>query len=1265
MEPFYLVDNTSRVDDLIYRKPSRSLERRIMYHYDALGDDRFQEFCQALISANFPTAQCLPAGQPDGGRDAFNFRHAYSHRNRRQADKELIVFQVKFVKNPANSKTEREMILEVVKKERAKVERLKKSGLSKYVLITNLQGTAHLGDGSIDKVNELLSSELGVEAYCWWRDDLDRRLDGHPAIKWSYPDILKATDLLEHLVRGQLGENEERRKSAIRAYMTAQYDDDQELKFKQTDLRSTMTDLFVDLPMRRTQQSASVTDGHSRRYWQRVHRSGEGVYTDYYLGYQEEGISSAEFLIGRNSPKPTRIVIEGAPGQGKSTVTQYVCQVLRMHLLNKEDALRNVPASFRNLPAQIPFRIDLRDLAKWMSGIDPFKPKPTVLDAEETKSLEGFVAAQVRSASGGHTFNVSDLTAVARVSNMFLALDGFDEVADVTLRQQLVDEITKGVNRLVGAGETSMTTVVTSRPAAFAKSVVFPRESWAYYELLPLDRRQIDDYTTKWTKAKGLKAGEEAQLRKILELKLKEAHTQYLSKNPMQLTILLSLVHNRGPSLPEKRTAMYDSYMDMFFSRESEKSDVVRDNRDLLIDIHRYLAWKLQTAAEAGDSGSIEHSALRTALFEYLDKEGEDTSIVDALFNGIIERVGALVSRVQETYEFEVQPLREYFAARHLYETAPYPSDDGAFNGDKFERFKALAVNPYWLNVARFYGGCFNKGELLTLSNEITELAKGPPYEATSHPRSVAMMLLSDWVFSAYQPAVKQVISFVGEYPAFRLLLANAEQSGSSLWSNLPERSGRADFLDILWAIALKSSCMDERLAAANAISQNSSVADRLTRWGKAKPVLSHPNWVELGSNLDLFHHPEEVYTLCKELSEEMIDRVILCEQFSWLDGSKYEEQARTKILQRSTYSPLVREVTDGSRLGKIAAMCSSYQYEFAFSGDNAPLRMSIERRFRAMRPGSLVSDDVDDIGLTKEENEAFKAYNEFLETNTSVLSTSLLPWTELVEAMRRAWGDAPAIDRISFIAAGIKSKDVDGIAEPLSKTPDLVGSARYARLKSGAPRWWQETIEGAENSSELVRILKVLSWWATPNTLLRLASILDGALQSLTSDEWKSLTRHFQTIQLSNNGDLRAVGKGKSHITRDMSARLKIFIARRLPPEEQYAVALDLMKEHSNLENVERMFIASCIFRDKMNASQWKTAVNITEELYSKGCNVPIGMNWKTALPERIALQVCSQPEKYPLRLLALADGSLRSAAGAKAPRLLEVARQSNWFSN
>src|SRR5687767_12755571 len=98
----------------------------------------------------------------------------------------------------------------------------------------------------------------------------------------------------------------------------------------------------------------------------------------------------------------------------------------------------------------------------------------------------------------------------------------------------------------------------------------------------------------------------------------------------MQLAILLSLIHARGVSLPDKRTALYDSYVDLFLSREAEKSLTVRRHRDILIDIHRYLAWILHSEAEEGRySGGVGGEELKKLLRSYLDQEGHDISIAD------------------------------------------------------------------------------------------------------------------------------------------------------------------------------------------------------------------------------------------------------------------------------------------------------------------------------------------------------------------------------------------------------------------------------------------------------------------------------------------------------------------------------------------------------------------------------------------------------------------------------------------------------------
>src|SRR5205823_2547521 len=156
--------------------------------------------------------------------------------------------------------------------------------------------------------------------------------------------------------------------------------------------------------------------------------------------------------------------------------------------------------------------------------------------------------------------------------------------------------------------------------------------------------------------------------------------------------------------------------IDIFLDREADKSAIVRDHRVLLIQIHRYLAWILQVEAETNSgAGHIAEARLRDTVRVFLDLKGHPTALVDQLFSGMVERVVALVSRVQGAFEFEVQPLREYFAARHLYDTAPYSPPGAQRRGTLPERFDAIARNFYWLNVARFYAGCYNSGELASL----------------------------------------------------------------------------------------------------------------------------------------------------------------------------------------------------------------------------------------------------------------------------------------------------------------------------------------------------------------------------------------------------------------------------------------------------------------------------------------------------------------------------------------------------------------------
>jgi hypothetical protein len=534
------------------------------YNFEMLDDERFQQLAQTLITSSFPNAQCLPVGQPDGGRDAFT----YLHRGPRQ---ELIIFQVKYSRNP-QAKSERDSIEELIQKEKKKIIKLIERGASQYYFITNVGGTSHLDIGSIDRINESLSKEFEIPCYCWWRDDLVARINAQSDVKWSFVEILKASDVLQMLTEGVWREASRERIQTLKSYIAAQSAVDADVKFKQVDLHNKLLDLFVDTPIDRAGPSPQ-----SSAFYHLNALEIEPLYADEAIGDDERRyfrarrpkINAAEFLLNfARTSQNFKIVLEGAPGQGKSTITQYVCQVHRLKILASADVSR-LPKIHREAALRVPFRIDLRDFASWLTGRNPFVHEGQG-GAVPSGGLESFIAAQVGHTAGGQEFSPADFIAVTRSGRILVVLDGFDEVADVQIRNRVVDEITKGAAR-IQAHQSESQIVVTSRPAAFANSPGFSHEDWHHLEIQAMTGPQIDEYSQRWMTARSLALRERDEFSALLKEKLEQPHMRDLARNPMQLAILLSLIHTRGTSLPDKRTALYDNYVELFFNRESEK----------------------------------------------------------------------------------------------------------------------------------------------------------------------------------------------------------------------------------------------------------------------------------------------------------------------------------------------------------------------------------------------------------------------------------------------------------------------------------------------------------------------------------------------------------------------------------------------------------------------------------------------------------------------------------------------------------------------
>ena len=1266
------------------------------YPLENLDPERFQQLCQSLLVQEFRDVRCFPVAQPDGGRDAVSFL------SERGGDK-FLVFQVKYVRKLHAETDLHKWLLAIVEDEAPKVRELIPRGAVQYVLITNISGTAHLDKGSIDKLNRLLKDELGIPSSCWWRDDISRRLDNAWNLKWMYPEILSGPDLLRIIIESGLSEHRERRLAAVRAFLRFQYDTDEEVRFKQVELQNKLLDLFVDIPIAPREQ---VDRRQHYLYQTIVAGAVSDLTTDVDISELEvqynlsDGrwtgneltVGCATLLLSRQMQQQMpRVVIEGAPGQGKSTIAQYICQVHRMRLLEEENALRSVVEHHASAPVRLPIKVDLPDLAQWLSKKDPFNlDQSDAVPVNWSKSIESFLAALISRQSGGMHFTVDDLIAVFRVSAVLLVLDGLDEVADMTSRHEVVTEIVRGVQRLE-ENAASLQTIVTSRPAAFANSPGMPSVKYPHFQLLSLTRALILDYAERWLRARRMDSKQSAEFRSVLKEKLDQPHLRDLARNPMQLAILLSLMLTRGASLPDKRTALYDYYIDRFFSREAEKSSIVLSHRELLIDIHRYLAWLLHSEAEKNNARpSVRQERLQQMVEEYLAREGHNPALAKELFTGMVERVVALVSRVQGTFEFEVQPLREYFAACHLYYTAPQSSPGKETTGSKPDRFDAIARNFYWLNVTRFYAGCYSKGELPSLVERLQELASAPGFHLISHPRMLAATLLGDWVFTQNPKSVQQVVDLILSRASLRYVLAPFEdrrfRPGAQNALVLPTKCGREELIRRCFQILRESPPRDLALQLLRLLKANSESYPDVSRlWFETAESVAPDDrftWLKNGLLLGALStvQLESLQALLSSADLRMDARVLAllfqARRIDYLHSSEEVFEAVVSLILDLGVSAQPQRRIE-SPLDALSHAIDPGRYARAFRDRQpGPLAGYLERHNSSARLtwSPQLATATESFDSHRSCVEIARVAETECQRSAIEWATDINPWNTVIEAGREVWGDRLALLSLATVAAGIRST-----AEKCAESPELLDTTRplarrvrYARLRSGAHKWWRAQLEIAKSDTEFLLVLLPLLTWTTLPALLANADLLDTLLGKLSSRQWHRLFQAAtKCVSMARPNEERSENLDCSKLPSEMSLRLAAIVSIRLQPPNSRTVYERYIKDRETKD----LAILSCVQQEALDAKNfgtgsWAPDLQLVQHCYGLGVAFePTSFRKHGSRREpgimslNIAEEILRTPDRFPGFLVTAAEERCRIDVSSKATPVADIAEKENWF--
>ncbi len=716
----------------------------IEFHYNQLDPVGFQRLVNAILTARFgEPIRLFPLRGTDGGRDAelpeggvFELKSGPRLLRTTQKLSGPAIFQVKHHRTlDGPLQASRATVVSDFGDELTRniLPRLSEARINSFFLITNVPASKDAVDKIDQKRRELLK---GIELYAdvLWNEHLTAWLDQYPQIWTSFPDLFAgraipriasiASDTSTGILR------------SFRLAFKTQLTRDEAVRFRQVDLEQKLTNLFVDLKGAPTdiqrdelhefseyvgRREAPVLDGDLSEEDFQPWRSRNATNC--------MALLTSEGNLKESKPKFRKFLLEGGPGQGKSTLSQMLAQVYRALLLNK---YADYDSFYLPEKARLPFRVELRLFAEWMSnGGD---------------SIEQFIVHSLSKDAGGATITVEDWQKLVEGESILLILDGLDEVGGDDPIDAVLTKIAECIDRVESLDPTAKVIVTTRPPAIAGKAARLP--GFTNIRILPLDPGQVKQYVQKWTTFVIRESEDRERVTHSFDKRRNEVHVKALATNPMQLSVLLHFIRMSGEAFPDKRAELYRDYFKIVIDRDVEKTPRLRTMRREIEALHELIGFKIHSSADSentGGSASIGRPELIAFVRDWLLEEKRNASIdANDLFRLGEDRLGLIVALKGEggktSYGFEVQPVREYFAASYINQRAPV---------DANEFFEEMIRRPFWREVGLFLAGLRRDNERADLLLRAKALDKDNELAWRQDGRATVLELLQEGVLAS------------------------------------------------------------------------------------------------------------------------------------------------------------------------------------------------------------------------------------------------------------------------------------------------------------------------------------------------------------------------------------------------------------------------------------------------------------------------------------------------------------------------------------
>lgn len=671
------------------------------YDLSKLGPDAFENIVNFLALKTLGLGSTGFGPGADGGRDGY-FEGEAPYPSETERWKGVWYIQSKFHK-PHLSNNPQKWLIEQVKKEIAAFDKDNSDRIwpDYWIIATNIDPSGKPETGSFDAIKKFLNkSPRGkkVKLHIWGGRKILDLLALHGDVAKYYSHFLTPGHVVSALY-AELTESRASIKEIIRYFVVTQFTDNIFTKLDQagssSDVRPGVHDLFIDLPF------SSI----SRQYYSEIlaelccaaaqcHRySLRNEFPDAWRGWN------------RHSKRARVSLIKGGPGQGKSTVSQYLCQIHRASLILAGDelivndsvkehanAISNAAQrdSFWPTSPRIPIQIELKEFAHWYSQRKPDKAKNVLTYLSET------VAKKI-----GSEVKVKTLKNAISKRSWIVIFDGLDEVPN-DFKDEVANEVMYFLNDVLVEIDGDVLALCTSRPQGYSGQ-------FAGIDGPVVELSLLDDATAMRCAEPVLKFGrtEEESEKSIETLKaaILSPNVKELMTTPLQSHIMAIVVRDGGRP-PERRWKLFDGFYQVMKKRESLKdfknpriARLLREEEKLLKSVHMRLGFVLHARAERSEGAQTalsrnEFQNLVKDVVTELDDHDIEQTVADVM-EAITERL-VLVSTPEngEQVRFDIRQLQEFFAAEFLYA--------GVDSAELRERIETIGADAHWREVMHF-----------------------------------------------------------------------------------------------------------------------------------------------------------------------------------------------------------------------------------------------------------------------------------------------------------------------------------------------------------------------------------------------------------------------------------------------------------------------------------------------------------------------------------------------------------------------------------